>query len=617
MVKLAVFGFIMLAAALNVRAGESPDTLQAFHLNEVIVTGSNTIVGRNLLPYTVTTVGRQQLEATGSTQLLSAISGLVPSLFVTQRNIFGFGVSNGGSGHIKMRGVGGDRASAVLMMVDGQPQFAGLYSHHVADFYGIESVERVEVLRGPASVLYGSNAMAGVINVITKNARQEGTHTGITVQYGSYNTLLTSITNTNRYGRFSSLVSAGYNRTDGLKENFDFSQLNGYVKIGYDFSDNWSTYADYSLMTFTGNDPIYPAIKGQQGVYQQKVIRGEGSVVAVNKYRKTNGVARAYYSYGNHFIHDPNYFHSLDDRLGFIIYQNFNPWRGACATAGFDFDRYTGKIPISGGKNHQQAPLATLERKAIIEYSPYITLQQKLWHDRIVLNAGVRMANSNMFGVKMIPQAGFVIAPGKGWTLKASVAKGYRNPSFRELFLYKFANPYLLPESMMNYEVCIGKNLGRYLSIDLTGYCSRGSNIIQQTATINENTGSFINNGIELAARSHPIEQLSLWASYSYLHTSVTALTGAPKHQYYIGVGWDAFKKFHVDTELKGVAKLFVADDVDVQNYALLNMRVSYQLIKQVQLTVNIDNLTNTQYIINKGYPMPGITAMGGVKISF
>lgn len=159
-------------------------------LNEVVVTGSNVAVGRNLLPYTVSTVSGKQLEATGNTQLLGAVSGIVPSLFVSERNIFGFGVSNGGSGHIKLRGVGGDRASAVLMMVDGQPQFAGIYSHQIADFYETEYVDRVEVLRGPASVLYGSNAMAGVINVITKNAAHDGVRTTLTSQYGSYNTWL-------------------------------------------------------------------------------------------------------------------------------------------------------------------------------------------------------------------------------------------------------------------------------------------------------------------------------------------------------------------------------------------------------------------------------------------
>ena len=70
----------------------------------------------------------------------------MPSLFISERNIFGFGVSNGGSGGIKIRGVGGSPTNSVLMMVDGQPQFAGIYSHPIADFYGTEYVERVEVL---------------------------------------------------------------------------------------------------------------------------------------------------------------------------------------------------------------------------------------------------------------------------------------------------------------------------------------------------------------------------------------------------------------------------------------------------------------------------------------
>ena len=69
-------------------------------------TGTNSVVPQRLLPYTVSVVGNRQLEATGQTQVLSAISGMVPSLFVSQRSIFGFGVSNGGAGHIKLRGVG-------------------------------------------------------------------------------------------------------------------------------------------------------------------------------------------------------------------------------------------------------------------------------------------------------------------------------------------------------------------------------------------------------------------------------------------------------------------------------------------------------------------------------
>ena len=180
---------ILLSAIIHPVAGFGNEVADSVSLGEVVVTGSNSSVATNLLPYSVSVIGQERLESTGQTQVLSAISGMVPSLFVSERSIFGFGVSNGGSGHIKLRGVGGDRASAVLMMVDGQPQFAGIYSHHIADFYDKEYVERVEVLRGPGSVLYGSNAMAGVINVITKNPRERGVRTTLSSQFGSYNTL--------------------------------------------------------------------------------------------------------------------------------------------------------------------------------------------------------------------------------------------------------------------------------------------------------------------------------------------------------------------------------------------------------------------------------------------
>lgn len=97
-----------------------------YQIGEVVVTGCNHATDRNLLPYAVSAVADAQLEATGQSQLLSALSGRVPSMFVAERNIIGFGAGSGGSGGMKIRGVGGSPTSGVLMMVDGQPQFAGI-----------------------------------------------------------------------------------------------------------------------------------------------------------------------------------------------------------------------------------------------------------------------------------------------------------------------------------------------------------------------------------------------------------------------------------------------------------------------------------------------------------
>ncbi len=615
------------------------DTTRVHGLGEVVVTGSNQATSRNLLPYTVSIVSSRQLEATGKTQLLSALSGEVPSLFVSQRNIFGFGVSNGGSGGIKIRGVGGSPTNAVLMMVDGQPQFAGLYSHPVADFYETEYVDHVEVLRGPGSVLYGSNAMGGVINVITKQARIDGVRTTLSTQYGSYNTWQSSLTNTVRKGKFSSLVSLGYDRTDGLQDNFDFKQSSLYAKVGYDMTSNWSIYADYSLMNFIGNDPIYAKLRDSKSndIYHQNVTRGEASFTLSNRYgstighqSSTNGAVRIYYSYGNHYIDDPNHFHSLDDRFGILAYQNFRPWKMATATVGFDFNTYTGKIPMSGGHAYgdgsRQAQMQTIDRKSITEYSPYVTLQQSLFNGLLTLNGGLRMANSDRFGSHWLPQVGFAVHPGDEWTLKASLAKGYRNPSFREMYLYAMANPDLNPESMMNYEVSIAKRFSRYLSMDVTAYFAEGSNMIQTisvptanggTTNRNMNTGSFINKGIEVSAQSHPLDVLSLRASYSYMHTSLSNLTAAPKNQYYLGVNWQALRQLSVDAELKGIGGLYVNDDVERQNYALLGLRLTYKPVNFLDVFAHFDNITNAKYQINYGYEMPGFTVMGGVKVRF
>ena len=84
------------ATDLNIQKRDSTTNI----LGEVVVTGSNIAIGKNLIPYTVSVVGEKELQESGANQLLNAISVQVPSLFVTERALMGFGVSNGGSGMV-------------------------------------------------------------------------------------------------------------------------------------------------------------------------------------------------------------------------------------------------------------------------------------------------------------------------------------------------------------------------------------------------------------------------------------------------------------------------------------------------------------------------------------
>lgn len=599
---------------------ETADSLKGYReLSEVVVTGSNAAVERNLLPYTVSVINRRQLEASTEPRLLSDLSMTVPSLFVSERGMLGYGVSNGGSGHIKMRGVGGDRASAVLMMVDGQPQFAGIYSHHVADMYTKDNVERVEVLRGPGSVLYGSNAMAGVINIITRTAKKDGVNTSLRSQYGSYNTWMTTLTNTTRFGRFSSYVNLAYDRTDGNIKGMDFRQWSGYAKAAYDFSSNWKAAVDFTLSNVKSHDPVYPRLSNPEStdIYRQNISRGDVSLSVTDNYSAVGGNLLLYYSYGNHIIDDPRHFRSNDDRMGVLLYQNFSPWTGSAMTVGMDFDSYSGKIPMSGGKEHTEGSMTTMERKRITEYSPYVTLSQQLLDGRIIVNGGIRMANSDMFDTQWVPQGGVTYNSPLGFNVKGSVSVGYRNPSFRELYLYRMANSDLQPEKMTNLEVSVAKHFSKYLSATATFYYARGRNMIQTLDNKNVNTGRFINKGIELTAESRPIESLTLTASYSFLDTSLKNLTGAPRQQYSAGVIWQAMRRLQLSGEVRGAGHLFVSEGMRHQSFATVNVKASFDAMKWLNLFINLDNITNARYEINRGYEMPGITAMGGFKLSF
>jgi len=163
----------------------SEDTIK---IDEVVITGTPVRVNRNSVPMAVSVVDRSQIEESNESALLPVLNGRVPGLFVTERGITGFGVATGSAGQISIRGIGGNPTTGVLMLIDGHPQFMGIMGHPLPDSYVASDVERVEVIRGPASILYGSNAMGGVINIITRKQTADGTHGNARISYGSYNT---------------------------------------------------------------------------------------------------------------------------------------------------------------------------------------------------------------------------------------------------------------------------------------------------------------------------------------------------------------------------------------------------------------------------------------------
>lgn len=155
-------------------------TARSFALDEVVVTGARNETDIRHLSQTVSVVERPVIEQSMQPSLLPVLTEQVPGLFVTERGVMGYGVSGGAAGGISLRGLSGGSAR-LMVLIDGHPQYAGIFGHPIADAYQSLLADRVEVLRGPASVLYGSNAMGGVINIVTRKMHEDGVRTDLHV----------------------------------------------------------------------------------------------------------------------------------------------------------------------------------------------------------------------------------------------------------------------------------------------------------------------------------------------------------------------------------------------------------------------------------------------------
>lgn len=180
--------FISIIGFLNSYSQDGLSLNDTIRIKEVVVTGSPVKVSRNNIPMSVSVLKRHQIAESDESALLPILNGRIPGLFVTERGVTGFGVAQGSAGQISMRGIGGSPTTGVLMLIDGHPQFMGIFGHPLPDSYVASDVERVEVIRGPGSVLYGTNAMGGVINIITKKQDSDGVNANARMMIGSYNT---------------------------------------------------------------------------------------------------------------------------------------------------------------------------------------------------------------------------------------------------------------------------------------------------------------------------------------------------------------------------------------------------------------------------------------------
>ena len=629
--KKILFTVLFLGGLVSLRAEEVPDSLSVqkkVTIEEVVVTGTRNETDVRHLPMTVSVVNREQIEHRNDPSLLPLLTEYIPVLFTTSRGLMGYGVSGGAAGGMSLRGIGGVPqeglpTTGMLVLIDGHPQYMGLMGHPISDAYQSLLAERVEVLRGPASVLYGSNAMGGVINIVTRKMQQDGIRTHANVGYGSYNTLQSEVTNRIRKGRFTSIVSGSYNRTDGHRKDMEFEQYGGYAKFGYEISDAWNVWADVNLTHFDASNP--GEISNPLLDNDQRITRGMTSFALANHYAKTSGTLSFFYNWGKHWINDGynlggdplDYrFHSRDLMLGVSWYQSVQLFEGNRLTVGFDYFHFGGEAwnKTLAGERDTQAD------KTQDDVAGYIDFRQNLG-DWLTFDVGLRVDHHSQVGTEWVPQVGFSFHLPENSEVKLMASKGFRYPTIREMYMFRPANPDLKPERLWSYELSFAQRLqdGR-LSYGVNVFYIDGENLIMRMPIdgrpLNVNTGKIENAGVEAQVAYRIVPAWSVDANYSYLHMD-TPVLASPEHKLYVGT---AFSKgrWNVSTGLQYVAGLYKElDPEETEDFLLWNVRGSFRVLDGFDVWVKGENLLAQRYEINAGFPMPKATVMAGVNIKF
>ncbi|MDR0566640.1 MAG: TonB-dependent receptor [Prevotellaceae bacterium] len=616
--------FLSMLLAGESFAGPVEDSVQ---LDDVIVTGSRVATSLRSLPLSVSVVSGKAIERRLEQSLLPTITEEVPGLFITGRGIMGYGVSTGAAGGMKIRGVGDSPTTGVLLLIDGHPQYMGLMGHPLPDAYQAMMAERVEVVRGPASTIYGSNALGGVINIITKKPAEDGVKTGLRAMYGSYNTLSSEVNSSIRMGKLSSYLSLGYNRSDGSRENMELSQYSAYGKVGYDFTPRWKAFADLSLTNFDASNP--GTISEPMIDNDANVTRGVASFSIENKYDNTSGALKLFYNFGLHEINDgyslnggaprDYHFRSTDNMFGVSLYQSVSLFTGNSITAGLDLQRFSGH---AWNSYLDSRPDQEIVETGINDVAGYLNVEQRIFA-KLLLNAGVRADNSSRTGMEWIPSVGLSFPASDATALKAVVSKGFRNPTIREMYMFPPQNPNLDPERLMSYELSLSqKLLGYTLGFDVNIFYINGDNAIQTVMRdgkpLNVNTGSIENYGLEVASFYKAAPNLRLSANYSWLNMTYK-VEAAPEHKLYAGVDY-SLSKWWFASGIQHIGNLYtsVAPTNTVKDsFTLWSVRVAYSISKLLELSVKGENLLAQKYEINMGYPMPRATVFGGVNLRF
>lgn len=611
------------------QASPSPSPNEEAEAAAVVVTGTRTEIPLDQSPASVSVIDSRDIDAK---QIERVSDGLreVPGLSVVQTGTGGQLTS------VFMRGL---RSEHTQVLIDGVPINQGLQgAFNFADLT-IDDISRVEVVRGPQSTLYGPRALAGAIQLFTK---QGDGPPGVTLagEGGSYGTFRESIASDGKIGLFDYSFGASRLDTDNARPNNQYRNSAVTANIGWSPDDRFRL---STLLIYSNSDAGNP-----NTIFDPKPVDNfltERWLVAPHvDLRLTDWWEHKFIFSFDHErqLNDPNQdgfvgpTRALFERTT-IDYQNdLRPTSWLTITSGFFYTATNAGeerpfiLQIFGSQptflsDHTEQSAGFVE--GTVNFNDFVFV------------AGGRYNSFNQFGdIWTYRVASSYKIDRTDTTFHASVATGFSPPSSQDK-LFRF-NPGpglpepLQPEKGLGWDAGVEQRLwGRRVTIGATYFHNDLSNLIGFNGLFETlNLGAARTQGIETELRVTPMVDLTLSAAYTYLDAEKTSsadinqLPGArlprrPRNEAYVSASYLWCKKLRTTIAAKWVNAReelsFGAPNFDIEDYNFVNFAAEYEVNPHLTIFGRIDNLTNEHYSEVFGFPALGRAAYGGVKVSF